>query len=382
MLKVKNDILVKLYFWGVLFFVVLTSAQAQSKLERHINKLYDKLEGDSTKPKKSSFFPLPIWGVYPETGWQLGLSLVYLYRTHLDGITRPSLIRLNMQTTELGQYSIRPYIDIFTTNNAYNIKAIYTFRKFNEYFWGIGNTSADANKTLYNFTQNRLQLRTTKQVKKGIYIGLQYEASQFNNLDFKDKPLFVKQNISGGENSFISGFGAVLSFDNRNQIYFPTKGHFIDITTLFNGSVTGSDYNYSNITIDARQFIDLWKGNILALQFYANANNGNIPFRHLATIGSDAYMRGYYNGRYRDNHALAIQAELRKKVWGPISLAFFGGAGNVGNDAAQIVNHIKPNYGLGLRVMAIRRDHVNIRIDYGRGENNIQGLYFTMNEAF
>ena len=174
----------------------------------------------------------------------------------------------------------------------------------------------------------------------------------------------------------------MVSFDTRNQIYYPTKGHFIDITTLFNHAVFGSEFNFNNLSIDARKYFKLWNENVLALQGFANLNDGNIPFKQLATIGSESYMRGYYNGRFRDHHAMAFQAELRKKVWGPISLTFFGGFGNVASQTSLLFTNLKPNYGIGFRAIAIRRDHVNIRIDYGRGENGIQGFYFTMNEAF
>jgi hypothetical protein len=54
----------------------------------------------------------------------------------------------------------------------------------------------------------------------------------------------------------------------------------------------------------------------------------------------------------------------------------------VANEPAKLLNNLKPNYGLGIRAIGIRKDHLNIRIDYGRGENNIQGFYFTMGEAF
>ncbi|MCF8428933.1 MAG: BamA/TamA family outer membrane protein [Bacteroidia bacterium] len=367
----------------IFIFITFSSLVfGQSKLEKMLDKVYDKIEGDSAKPKKNSFFALPIWGVYPETGWQLGVSLVYLYRNKNDSNTRPSLIRLNAQTTELNQYSIRPYIDLFTKNNKYNIKAIYTFKKYNEYYWGIGNETPNSNKALYDFSQNRLQLRFTKQVVKGLYLGLQSEQNLTNGYDFKGDSLFDKKEIIGKNGSFTSGLGLVVSFDTRNQIYYPTKGHFIDITTLFNHTVFGSEFNFNNITIDARKYFKLWNENVLAIQGFANFNDGNIPFKQLAIIGSESYMRGYYNGRFRDNHAMAFQAELRKKVWGPISLTFFGGFGNVASQTSLLFNNIKPNYGMGFRAIAIRREHVNIRIDYGRGENGIQGFYFTMNEAF
>ena len=233
-------------------------AFGQSKLEKMMDKMYDKIEGDSAKPKKNSFFAVPIWGVSPETGWQLGMSLVYLYRNKNDSNTRPSLIRLNAQTTELDQYSIRPYIDLFTKNNKYNIKASYTFRKFNEYYWGIGNETPNSNKALYDFSQNRLQLRVTKQVFKGIYLGIQSEQNLTNGFNFKGDSLFEKKEVVGNNCSFTSGLGLVVSFDTRNQIYYPTKGHFVDITTLFNQAVFGSEFNFINLSIDALKYFKLW----------------------------------------------------------------------------------------------------------------------------
>ena len=365
-----------------IFIIFSSLAFGQSKLEKMIDKMYDKIEGDSAKPKKNSFFAVPIWGVSPETGFLIGLSLIYLHRQYNDTFTRPSLFRLNTQYTQLSQYSIRPYIDLFTKNNRYNIKASYTFKSYNEYYWGIGNETPNNNKALYDFSQNRLQLRVTKQVFKGIYLGIQSEQNLTNGFNFKEDSLFEKKEVIGKNGSFTSGVGLVVSFDNRNQIYYPTKGHFIDITTLFNQAFFGSDFNFNNLTIDARKYVKLWNKNVLALQGFVNLNDGNIPFKQLATIGSESYMRGYYNGRFRDNHAMAFQAELRKKVWGPISLTFFGGFGNVANQTSILFTNLKPNYGIGFRAIAIRRDHVNIRIDYGRGENGIQGFYFTMNEAF
>ena len=63
-------------------------------------------------------------------------------------------------------------------------------------------------------------------------------------------------------------------------------------------------------------------------------------------------------------------------------MVFFAGAGNVGNTLGNLFEHIKPNYGIGIRGIAMRKERINLRIDYGRGENGIQGMYFTLGEAF
>lgn len=357
-------------------------AQKKGKLEKFIDKIYDKVEGDTSKPNKKYFMALPIWGLYPETGWRLGLSLVYLFHTKKDVVTRPSLVRLNGQYTQNKQSSIKPYFDIFTNRNMFNFKGSYTYTKFIENYWGIGNTQTDASKELYDFTLNRLQLRGTYQIYKNVYAGINLETDKMSDLGFVVGSALKASNIIGVNNSYTAGAGLVLSFDNRDHIYYPLHGHLIDISTLFNSKAIGSNYEFNNLTLDARTYIKLWNNNVLALQAFGNFNEGNIPFRQMGTIGSDMYMRGYYNGRFRDKHAAAVQAELRKQVWGPISMVFFAGAGNVGNTLSNLFENIKPNYGIGIRGIAMRKERINLRIDYGRGENGIQGMYFTLGEAF
>jgi hypothetical protein len=118
------------------------------------------------------------------------------------------------------------------------------------------------------------------------------------------------------------------------------------------------------------------------LQGVASLNEGDVPFRQMGTLGSENYMRGYYNGRFRDNHMVAMQGEFRFKIWGPLGATLFGGAGNVGHDFNDLNYNIKPNYGFGLRGLVLRKEKINARMDIGFGEKGINGFYFTLFEAF
>lgn len=372
----------KVFILALCLLSITGKVTAQGKLERWINSVYDYMEGDSANDRRSKVFAVPIWGVYPETGWQLGLSLVNLFRVTNDSITRPSLLRFNTFFTEYSQYSFRPYIDVFTRHNRFNIRSSYTYTKFVEYFWGIGNTSTDAGKERYDFVLNRFQLRTTYRFLPSFFAGLQYQFEQIGQLKFSPGSALRVSGLPGSGGSFTSGLGLVLSFDKRSQIYFPVSGYVVDVASMFNNKSLGSDYDFVNVIVDARKYQSLWKENVLAFQLFANLNDGDVPFRQMGTLGSDSYMRGYYNGRFRDKNAFAAQVELRKKIWGPLSFTLFTGLGNVAGSPDGLFTGLKPNYGLGLRCIAIRKEHVNMRVDYGRGENNIQGLYFTMSEAF
>lgn len=91
-------------------------------------------------------------------------------------------------------------------------------------------------------------------------------------------------------------------------------------------------------------------------------------------------MRGYYEGRYTDNDLVAVQLELRQRIWRRIGCTVWGGAGNVFADfASWRWSHTLPNYGFGLRWELKKR--VNIRLDYGFGRKT-GGFLLNINEAF
>jgi hypothetical protein len=54
----------------------------------------------------------------------------------------------------------------------------------------------------------------------------------------------------------------------------------------------------------------------------------------------------------------------------------------VGTNVSDLTQQIKPNYGIGLRGLMIRKEHLNARIDIGFGDKNTRGVYFTIAEAF
>jgi outer membrane protein assembly factor BamA len=378
---------------AALFFITLACSAVEAQplkwLEKKVNSVYDYIEGDSARPNKRYFFALPIWGIYPETGWRLGISLVQLFHVSNDSITRPSLARINTQYTQFHQFSIRPYVDIYLGQNRYNIRSFLTYTRFAEYYWGVGKDVTDATKELYHFDMIRFNMRATKQVARNFYTGPQYLLEKMYNMRYEGvngkgeaASVLDSSGVAGNHGSFTSGLGWIFAYDNRDHVYFPMRGAYVELSALVNDKIFGSGYQSQSVLIDARKYFNTYRSNVLAVQFYSVTNFGTVPFRQLGTMGNDMIMRGYYNGRFRDQDMAAVQVELRQHIWGPLGFTVFGGFGNVGKDAADLLQKLKPDYGVGFRCLAIRREKVNVRIDYGRGENGIQGFYFTMNEAF
>ena len=94
-------------------------------------------------------------------------------------------------------------------------------------------------------------------------------------------------------------------------------------------------------------------------------------------------MRGYYQGRYRDNRFGAAQGEYRLTIWKWIGATAFGGigrvAGNMPDSESESILH--PTYGAGLRIRIDKKENVNLRFDYARGDHS-DGFYVAFGEAF
>jgi outer membrane protein assembly factor BamA len=320
----------------ILFLLLLlasgASAQKKNLLVRTLDWGYQLVQGDSANPKKKYFFVVPIVSYKPETRWQLGLSFAHYFRAKQNDSltnTRPSVVRFNVSYTQNNQWSMRPQFDVFTRGNKYNLRGTFQYMKFIENYWGVGKYTTEATKELYGFYQERADFKTMRLVRKGIYAGIQFNYEHLHGLTNPATGPMRSSGIDGVNGYSVLGFGPAVSFDNRDHIYFPKRGHFIDLYSAFYLHALSSTGAFNTIVLDARKYVGLWKENVLAFQLYGNFGMGRVPYRMMGTLGNDSYMRGYYFGRFRDLNAMAVQAEFRKHIWGPASMVLFGGAGNV-----------------------------------------------------
>lgn len=97
-------------------------------------------------------------------------------------------------------------------------------------------------------------------------------------------------------------------------------------------------------------------------------------------MGGSYAMRGYYEGRYRDNDLIQFQVEYRQKIYNRHGIVAWGGAGNVFPDMDKFKwKQTLPTYGIGYRWEF--KNRVNVRLDYGFGKG-VSAFYFGINEAF
>ena len=110
---------------------------------------------------------------------------------------------------------------------------------------------------------------------------------------------------------------------------------------------TGS-HDYFTIKLDLRKYFTFKYGFVLAGRLYNSVVINTPAFYDYSILGGDRYVRGYFYGRYRDHNLSTVQAELRTPLLWRFGLAFIGGVSALYSDPANL-NHVRPNYGLGLR---------------------------------
>ncbi|MFN9583402.1 MAG: BamA/TamA family outer membrane protein [Bacteroidota bacterium] len=371
---------------GLLFLLaactVSVHAQQKNFMLRSMDWGYRIVQGDSANPHKKYFFPIPMVAYKPETRWIIGLSTTSIFRVSHDSITRPSFVRVNISYSQERQFAIRPQLELFTRNNMWNIRANYTYTDFAEFFWGMGIQSQASDRALYSFRMHRANVKAAYLVKKHLYAGAQYVFEKMFQMDVSKAPLLKQSEIVGSNGYSASGAGFYLTYDSRDNIYFPYTGLLAEVSVASFNPALGSTHRFTNVIADVRWYKQLWNENILDIQIYSQHNAGNIPFRMAATLGNEMFMRGYYTGRFRDDHALAIQAELRKHIWGPAGAVFFAGTGTASPGFNQLLKMHKPHIGAGLRIKAIPRERINMRFDYAIGVDGNSAAYISLNEAF
>jgi len=332
---------------------------------------------------KNSLFAVPIAFFSPETDWAFGLTGIYAFRLKKENSpTRPSQLTLGFAYTLNKQVLIYLPYQLFAKNQVYNIYGELGYYLYSYQFFGLGNDTKEENLEIYKVNYPRIRINALKLLRPNLYGGLRYWMDDFDIRAIKEGGILDTKPIAGKNGGFLSGAGIVLNYDNRDNIFFPTEGTFVEFVSFSNGNYLGSDFNFSKFTLDASKYFS--KNNqVLALNFYSEFTGGTAPFNQLALLGGTKKMRGYIEGRLRDHHQVIFQTEYRFPIYKErFRGVLFGGMGQVANTFADFkINNLKYTYGAGLRILINKKERIHIRLDAGFGQET-SGYYITIGEAF
>lgn len=357
--------------------------KAPNWFKRYLNSLM-KGNVDRTFEKKVDLG----FGVVPsytrETGFGLAGAVTGLYRLNRkDSTMLPSDFYASLNASYYKSFVLTiKGNNLFSDHRSrlsYNSE-IYQ-KRLN--FWGITSEETSKNKvSQYDRQQIDFNLEYVYKIKQHFYMGVVLKSNYSGAKNIQNPEYLLGERT----NYYVSGLGLSFEYDSRNNLVTPTQGIHIAYKPIIYPQFLGNaPITFASHRFIANGYFPLWKGAILGTDLYANINNDNTPWTMREMLASDGIrMRGYYMGSTIDNSQVATQLEYRQHIWRRFGFVAWGGGATLFSDFDEFIDRdIKPkwlyNFGVGLRFEF--KHNVNIRIDYGFGENT-SGFVFAVGEAF
>lgn len=333
-------------------------------------------EGDSARVKRFKFYPLPAVGYSPETRWYFGAVALANIRLSDFAADKMSTVELEFNYTQNKQFIYSENHELRFGNNTFLFTGENGFYRYPEFYW----SESDVDDTKISYNSDRLEIDNSflTKIQKLPFLGIRYRYHYMKIISDTDTSGFYNP----GTTFRSSGIGPSLIMDTRDNPMNASKGYYVFLSGLFfSKNRNESDVTtFKRLEADIRAYFPYRNKSVLALQAVLTGNWGErIPFRMQALMGGERIMRGYYYGRYRNEFLIATQAEYRIPLWKWFGIAGFHGHGIVFGDQGD--TFIGVSYGGGIRIRLDKKDNINLRFDYGRG-NASDGFYISFGEAF
>ena len=331
-------------------------------------------------------FPVPIVSYSTETKSVFGLAkfnTVDLVKG--DTVSTESSFSELITFSTSGQFKVVLASNIYLNKNKFNIKGAVAYIEFPEYILGVGNVVS--RDSVEQIKSNRLPFSNAFLVginkPNTLYVGVFQEYKNYLKVEQDSNGFLVRNQYPGYQGGVLSGAGIGLIYDARSNRYYPETGMYLASTFEFFGSYLGSDFRYDAFLFDIRKYISPWPNHVFAAQFYSEINNGTVPFFALGMLGGTERMRGYYLGAIRDKVVMDAQIEYRLHIWSIFGIVAFANAGRVAPDVKSMnFDGLWYGGGVGFRICVDSKSKVNLRLDFGYGQEGSKAFIFGFSEAF
>ncbi len=379
------QLLIRSLLLSAFLFLVCFQVYSQKKISRK-----DSIRNEKIRQGKLIFSEVVIPASAPETGFLLGSASAFTFSLDQgDSTLQRSSVPLIAYLSVKGAFGFQSDAVLLFKNKIRWLNSV-EFNHIIDNYWGVGyeaGSTVEQGEDSTQYTKNnfRWNPKILKEIKPKIFIGPQTDYS----LTLADEPNPHMQQdetyLKYGDRVEVFGVGALLQYDTRDMIVNSWKGTLLELSWLSYPASWATGDGYSVLSFDFRNFTGLGSkpGKVLALNFRTRLSFGDTPYTELSTIGSDNNLRGYYGGRYRDQHSAYAVVEYRHTVKKKEGLSKHGfvvwtGAGEVWNDSIELENTL-PVIGLGYRFALQPR--INLRVDAGIGRDSF-GFYINITEAF
>ena len=333
--------------------------------------------GGSGKSKRSdkdvSFVPIPYVSYDRSQGFQFGALPIVMYNLSKKDTISPSSISgaLGMFTTEKTWFTMI-FNKWYLKEDKYRILAAGGIGDFNFQFFSDNPISPGFIN--YSTGSAFAVAEIQRKVFDNFYVGGRYIFARLNTT-------FELENRDIETTSDLNGLGVVLSYDRRDNVYYPYKGFMVNLN--YNSFPEFMNENKSNkVELDFEWYHSLRnKKDVFAVRTFVGVAVGELDFNQQFIVGG-IDVRGYSQGEFRGDQLIALQGEYRWNVTEKLGFVGFGGVATVFNainddDSGKLL----PGAGAGFRVNVFPKNHMNVGIDGAIGVDD-WAISFQIGEAF
>jgi outer membrane protein assembly factor BamA len=333
------------------------------------------------KKQKTGFAAIPMVNYNRTQGIVGGALVTGFYKINKkDTISPSSSTGVIGIYTQKKSYAALTYSQLYFAQDRWRVLAAAGAMDINFQFYLASPISSAGNFYDYSTKANIVMLQVQRNIIRRIYFGP-------TGLLINSATTFAFPGASGEDSvkkSNLNNIGYIITNDTRDHVQYPTHGMFLNFKNQFYRDWVGSDYQFERYEITYNQFFKLKKKNenhVLALRSSLNIASGNVPFEGQTVVGGDD-IRGYSQGKYRNNQVYTLQAEYRwnfYKRWGMVGFAGLASAVAKFSDIPD--NDLLPGVGAGLRFRMLPSEKINIGVDgaVGKGDYSIT---FRIGESF
>ena len=138
-------------------------------------------------------------------------------------------------------------------------------------------------RLVYSELRSFITMEYSRKIIGDFYLGLLYLGTKTSykfDQGSDEQNEFAKEFFeeNGITDNFVSSIGLNVSFDNRDYVYYPTKGLSFSIRPKLNREWLGSDNDYVDTDFNASYFTPLSAKGILAFGMAGGIATGDVPF--------------------------------------------------------------------------------------------------------
>jgi len=371
--------------WELKFLIVLSlilpAATVFASIEDDVIRQADQardIKALAVKPQ-GTWLPVPIPVSNPTIGTGLQAAILYLHPKKSEDSTVPNATSGIMgMYTDTESWFVGGFHDGNWREDRYRFRILGGAGEFDLDFFGTGDDPILADNPLsYKLRSDVLIAQSLRRLPGSHwYLGARY-------MLIDSEVTFDVGNFFPGlppisTNMATSGLGLMVTFDTRDNNYYPTSGSHFELVWTSDDEAWGSDYNFDKLTSFYNHFFSITAKDTLALRAALADTAGDPPFYLLPSLR----MRGFPAGRYKDESSLSGHVEWRRKFlprWGGL---LFVEAGSVADSMADLFHaETITSYGGGVRWQVSKDKNLNLGVDVGFSGDDRE-IYVKIGERF